>query len=51
MVCPRCRTKMHGIKVGPETQAVGIRIRCDRCKADYNVNIESGQCSIRSRCP
>ena len=49
IVCPRCRSKMHGIRVTPDTQARCLEIRCEKCKADYKLNIDSGQCSSSRR--
>ncbi len=44
IICPGCRSKMHGIRVTPETQARNLELRCERCKADYKLDIDSGRC-------
>lgn len=44
IVCPVCRNKMHGIRVTRKTQASNLPIRCERCKHEYNLIIDSGQC-------
>lgn len=44
LVCPICRRKMHGIRVTPRTQATNLPIRCETCKHEYNLIIDSGQC-------
>ena len=51
IVCPTCRSKMHGIRVTPDTQARSLELRCERCKAEYKLDIDSGQCSLSSRRP
>lgn len=51
IVCPNCRSKMHGIRVTPGTQARNLELRCERCKAEYKLDIDSGQCSLSSRRP
>lgn len=52
IVCPTCRSLMHGVKLEPNAIAAGILIRCSRCKTEYKLNIDSsGQRSISSQRP
>ena len=43
-VCRTCRSKMHGIRIKPDTRAENLEIVCERCKTVYKLNIDSGQC-------
>ena len=49
IVCPACRYKMHAIRVTPDTQARCLEIRCEQCKTEYRLDINSGQCSSSRR--
>lgn len=44
IICPNCRSKMHGIRVTPDTRARNLELRCERCKAEYKLDIDSGRC-------
>lgn len=48
-VCPNCRQKTNQA-ARPDTTATNLLLWCRHCKAEYLVNIVSGQCSIVSRC-
>lgn len=49
IVCPVCRKTMHGIRIGPDTAAEGIALRCRRCRLELTVNIDRGQRVYRPR--
>ncbi len=48
-VCPNCRQKTNQA-ARPDTEARHLLLWCRHCKAEFLVNIVSGQCSIVSRC-
>ena len=49
IVCPRCGRGTQQV-VRPDTSAMNLQVFCRLCKAEFVVNIDSGQCSTSSPC-
>ncbi len=47
-VCPFCGTATYQ-KASLETSAKNLILWCRRCKEEFQVNIDSGQCSLTAR--
>jgi len=49
-VCPVCMSRLDQ-PVSVLTQAENLPLWCRKCKSKIVVNIDSGRCSVVSRCP
>lgn len=47
-VCPFCKAATYQ-KASAETSAKNLILWCRRCKTEFQVNIDSGQCSLTAR--
>lgn len=46
--CPKCKQKIRGIRVYPDSVAERIQLHCHRCKYDFEISI-TGQRSCSPR--
>ena len=49
VVCPRCRRKIRGLRLYPESTARRINLQCQSCGCNFDIDIPSGQRSSSPR--